>query len=421
MKMTLINLPANHLRQPDAQVPLGLLYLAAVLENNKIDVEIKNYSSFTETEAIADLPESGYYGITCVSFQLLQANRFAKLIKGKYPDCKVILGGPGTITDEFVDWKHVDSIVQGEGEITLLKVLSDFDQGIEQKIYAGELFGNLEKLPNPARHLVDYKGGNIFAFNKNYKGSESSQIITSRGCPYSCAYCAAADNKVRFRNVESVVDEIKQCVTDFGIKQFRIADDHFFANKKRVIKFAELVGDLDIVFRISTRVKPLDFELLQLLQQAGLKEISLGIESFDDRVLRGLNKGTTAKDNVKALEICEKVGLVTRLLMMIGTPFQTNRTVKINIDYLLNVPFYIVCCTHFIPIPGSDCWYNPNKYEIEITDKNLDNYNFYAFDKDGRREFKEVFRLIGRDMNSVRAENEYFMDFLESLGKLNMG
>ena len=118
MKITLIYLPHPYLKQPDAQAPLGIMYLASVIEENEFEVEIKNYSSYLTYEAIADLNESDFYGITVTSLELPQANRFAYLIKEKFPEAIIGLGGPGTYTEEFVDWSVVDTICKGEGEIS---------------------------------------------------------------------------------------------------------------------------------------------------------------------------------------------------------------------------------------------------------------------------------------------------------------
>ncbi|MCK9544164.1 MAG: radical SAM protein [Novosphingobium sp.] len=364
MKICLIYLPHPYLVDPEAQAPLGLLYIASSLEQTKQhDVILKNYSSYTEEEAINDLPECDVYGITVTALELLQSNDFAKKIKNKYPNSKVILGGPGTFSDQYVDWIVIDSILKGEGEITIHTILDDILLGNEQKIYKGEVVKNLDIIPFPARHLLkDKQGGHIFAnhttfdktFSMEYKGKGTTSILTSRGCGWGCSFCSSPgmNQKLRFRSPQNVYNEIKHIVDTYKIKQFRFSDEMFTANKKHVLEICELIKPLGIVWRISARVKPLSMEILKAMKKAGCVEISFGVESFDDDVLKGLNKGTTAEDNAKALQMAKDAGLMVRVLFMIRTPWQTIDTVYKNIDWLKKVPYDTIACTSFVPLPG---------------------------------------------------------------------
>jgi radical SAM superfamily enzyme YgiQ (UPF0313 family) len=425
MKIVLIYLPHPYLSQPDAQAPLGLMYIAAVLQNNAIDVEICSFSSYLTHEAISALPEADIYGITVTSLELPQANRFAHLIRERFFDSKIILGGPGTVSSEFVDWNVIDSICLGDGENAILKIVRDFP-GLKKK-YIGTRFSSLDDIPFPARHLLNGKlGGNIFAYNKNYKDGGSTVILTTRGCPFNCGFCTAPllrdfNHGIKYRSAKNIHDEIKEVIETYNIKQFRFSDDMFTANSKRAMEIAEKIGSLDIVWRISCRVKPFDEELARVLYNAGCVEMSFGIESFDNHVLKLLRKGTTSEDNVRALEICDRVGIKTRVLFMIRTPGQTRNTIKENIKWLNRVPYNIIACTSFVPIPGCDIWYHPQRYDIEILNRNLDDYNFYFFSSHGENKLKDVIKLKGRSLEEVNHETIEFREYIKSTGKVNTG
>lgn len=428
MKVVFIYLPHPYLKQPDSQIPLGILYLASVLEQEGIDVEVKNYSSVLTYQAIEDLPEADLYGITATSVELLQANRFAHLIKEKYPKSKIGIGGPGAITDEFIDRGVIDFACKGEGELAIRPIVYDLAKNRLKKVYIGKPVLDLDALPLPARHLLkDNLGGNVFANNKNYHEGGSTVLLTSRGCPHRCAFCVNpkltefGGGKVRFRSVESVRQEIDQIVSQYGIKQFRISDDQFTTNKRRMAKMCEMLSSLDIVWRISARTKFFDLETAKLLYDGGCREVSFGVESFDDDVLRILNKGVTAKENAKGLEMADKAGLMARALFMIRTPGQTSKTVPLNIKWLERVPYNLAACTMFMPMPGSDVWYHPEKYGVEILNRNLDEYNICFYDSRGVRELKDIIRLKGRDAKEVDEESIEFKNYLEGLGKLNIG
>ena len=425
MKIVLIYLPHPYLRQPDAQAPLGVMYLARVLLDANHDVEIRNYSSKLTYEALADLPEADLYGITITSLELPQANRFAHLVKEKFYKSKVVLGGPGTLAQELVDWNVIDSICKGDGENAILDMVRDHPN--LKRIYVGRPVKNLDDIPFPARYLLkDNLGGNIFAYNKNYLEGGSTVIITSRGCPFNCTFCSApllrqTSCGMRYRSAENIYHEISNVITGYGIKQFRFSDDMFTANKERAIRIARTIKPLNIAWRISTRVKPFDEEMAKELYDAGCKEMSFGIESFDDHVLKVLKKGTTAEDNARALEICHKVGIKTRVLFMIRTPGQTNTTVRTNIEWLEKIPYDIIACTSFVPIPGCDIWYHPERYNIEILNRNLDDYNFYFFSSYGENRLKDVIKIKDRTLDELNNETIEFREYLKSTGKLNEG
>ena len=432
MKTLFLYLPHPYLKSPMAQIPLGLLYLAAVLEKQKMNVDVKNYSNHTTLTAIHDLPLADVYGITVTALELPQANMFAQKIKEKYPNSKVILGGPGTFSDEYVDWKYIDSILKGEGEITILTMLNDVLLGNLKKIYIGEPVKDLDALPFPARHLLkDNLGEHIFAgrttydktFRMEFKGKGSTAIITSRGCPFRCSFCSAPslNYKMRFRSPENIYKEIKHIYDTYKIKQYRFSDEMFTANKEHVKKICELIKPLGIVWRISARVKPLDLETLKIMKSAGCVEISFGIESFDDQVLKGLNKCTTAEDNAKAMKMAKEAGLMVRALFMIRTPYQRLETILINISWLLKVPYDTIAVTSFVPLPGSDIWENPDKYNIEILNKNLDNYNFYFYGSEGKNELKDIIKIKDRSLEEFNAESEEFRKWIEEQGKVNRG
>lgn len=425
LRVVLIYLPHPYLKQPDAQAPIGILYLAALLEEAGIEVQVRNYSTSHTWDALADLPAADFYGISVTSLELMQANRFAHLIKEKFGNCAVTLGGPGTYCEEFIDWGVIDSICKGDGEEALFLMLEDHAQKKLQRVYQLPPYRHIDSLPFPARHLLgSQQGGNIFAYNARYKPGDSTVLVTSRGCPFHCAFCSSpffTNNKVRFRDPQKVFQEVKQVKTDFGIQQFRISDDMFMANPQRVLALCDLLEPLEIVWRISTRVKPLDEYVYRRMFETGCREVSFGVESFDNNVLRVLKKETTAEDNARALELASRIGIRTRVLFMIRTPGQTSTTVPENIRWLERVPYDIICCTSFVPIPGSDIWLNPEAYDIEILNRNLDDYNFYFFGSRGENEMKDIIKIKDRPLDVFNQESQDFRDYLLGTGKLNVG
>jgi radical SAM superfamily enzyme YgiQ (UPF0313 family) len=422
----LISLPKPFLKQPEAQASLGLLYLAASLREQNRSVSIENYATLSEDEAISVLPSAKIFGITTTSLEILQANSFSKKIKEKYPDAKVIIGGPGSYSKEFIDFSTIDAICYGDGEYAIHTILQDAENNALHKEYIGGMVRDLDTLPLPARDLLrDNQGGNIFAYGKKYAEGKSTIILSSRGCVHQCSFCSAPklthSRKLRFRSPEKVAEEIRHVKKTYGIKQFRFSDDMFTASEKRTLDLCAAIEKEEVFWRISCRVKPLTRRMLQAMYKAGCRELSFGIESFDDNVLKTLNKKATALDNMAALSMAHYYGFSTRILMMIRTPGQTPETIIKNIECLKKIPYSIVACTAFIPIPGSDVWDNPDKYNIEILDKDLNKYNFYMYNDNGRRKIDPIINIKGRDVDEFHEESEFFRDWLEDTGKVNKG
>jgi radical SAM superfamily enzyme YgiQ (UPF0313 family) len=418
MRITFIFLPAPYLVKPDMYAPLGIMALAAVLEKQGETVGLENYSAYSMEEAIDHLPEREIYGITATSLELSIANEFAGRIKEKYPKSTVILGGPGAVTPEYLDKSVIDSICIGEGEITIQEMVHDYKEGILKKIYHGKPLEDLDSVPFPARHLAkDKLGDDILVSNPG----PGALLMASRGCPFNCTFCATTRKNIRFRSIESVVEEIKTLIRDFGMRRFRFADDLLAADQRRMKKLAKLLEPLDIQWRTSNRAKPISMDRLKAMYDSGCREANFGVESFDNNVLRMLNKGTTAKDNARACELSTKAGMVTRVLFMIRTPGQTARTVPTNIKWLEKIPYDAISCTVFMPLPGSQIWAQPERFDIEILTRDLDKYNVSFWAPEGKRTWPDIIKIKGRSLKAINRETEEFREYLIATGKLNLG
>ena len=433
-RINLVYLPHPYLNDPIAQLPLGILYVASSLKKNNYRVIVSNLSSYkSNSEAIQSLKEADVFGITITSLELIQANEFAKELKTRFPKCKIILGGAGTFTPEYIDWNYIDSICQGEGEITILEMIKDAKSNSLKRIYKGIVVKDLDSIPYPDRESIGTLklGGHIFANHKTYdktfsvdfKNKGTTTIITSRGCPFKCSFCAAPaiNYNMRFRNPKEVYKEIKYLYDKYKIKQYRFSDEMFTANPKHVKEVCELIKPLGLVWRISARVKPLSLDILKTMRSAGCMEISFGVESFDNDVLKVLNKGTTAQDNLKAIYMAKKAGMMVRILFMIRTPGQTPNTIKRNIECLTGLDYDTIAVTSFVPLPGSEIWNNPDKFNVEILNKNLEDYNFYFFGSSGKNKLKDIIKLKDRSLKELNEESEYFRQWIEANGRINRG
>jgi len=387
VRICFINPPRPWLVNPHAQAPIGILYLAAALERAGHDVRIVNCAGHQQAR---QLNVADVYCITGTWLDVPQVNEIAEFLKGTFGRCRILVGGPIALSpDELSD--DIDVIVRGEAEADILSIV-DMESIPCSGLYTCEPPDDLDALPFPARHLwAGPFGGNVFIGGENYFGGGSTTILSSRGCPYDCAFCASsalAPRKVRFRSAESVVEEMEQCVVDFGVRQFRFSDENFNACLHRVealcdaIMSSKILGHGDgVAWRASIAVRPINVGTFDYMADAGCKEVSIGVESADSAVLELICPAKLKSPNgaVKALAMATSAGLKTRALMMVGTPGENADTARLNIDFMHDIcntlpgPWSTeralcdaLAVTVFTPMPGSDIYNHPERYGCRI-------------------------------------------------------
>ncbi len=370
MKATLINPPRSYLIEPEAQAPMGLLYIAAVLEEEGWEVQYVDLA-FTD-----EIPEADLYGITATSADYPDAVEVAKSLKDR--DGLTILGGRhvtgvgGQVDGVFDAW------VSGEGERGIRQIVEDFPS--LAKGYLCSPIEDLDTIPFPARHLLPVQGKNVFAYKKRYWEGETTCLLTMRGCPFKCAFCTAGGERVRYRSVDNVMAEIEHVIENYGIREFRLSDDTFTLNRERLLELLPRMKECDIYWRASVRARPLDPELLELMADSGCVELSYGIESGDQRVLDRVNKGVTLEHSETAMRWSKEAGITVRALMIAGLPGEGPNSAYKTIEFMEKTRQYwdIAALTNFVPLPGSPIWDRPQDFGVTKI-KEIDDFNFYLW------------------------------------------
>lgn len=385
MKILLINPPAeNTLKGNNPTIideergfnpPLGLLYLAGYLENytshqvEVLDSQVEQIS-YKEIEARIREKMPDVVGITALTFTLIDVLKTAKVAKNISQEIKVVLGGPHVYIypEETISFKEVDFLVLGEGELTFTELVNHIDdlerlkkvKGLvfksNGKIYQTELrelMTNLDALPHPARHLVPYKKySSLMA-----KRQPITTMITSRGCPYKCSFCARPHlgKQFRARSAKNVVQEMQECV-NLGINEFLIYDDTFSIDRQRVLDICDeiMTKKLDIGWDIRVRVDTVDEEMLKKLKQAHCERIHYGVEAGTEKILKVLKKGIHLEQVKEAFRLTKKVGISTLAYFMIGSPTETKEDIlqTIKLAKKLNPDFVHITITTPFPATG---------------------------------------------------------------------
>lgn len=365
-KICLIQPPNPLLASPEMYFPLSLLYLGAVLEKHGHQVSIFDLRRLRATLDIMDFPKADFYGITATTGEIKYAKTIAKLLKKKYPGCVTIIGGahPSLLSKDCVD--DFDYVVVGEGERAILTIV---ETNPSPGIIGGSAIYHLDTLPFPARHLLPEPAvftNNLFPGEKYGTGPKATSVISSRGCPYNCAFCANIPQPVRFRKPEPFVSEIKYLQDHYDCHHFRFLDDTFTLDKGRVLEICERLEPLKVHYKCHTRSNLLDEETCRAFKKSGCEEMGLGVETADNDVLELINKRETVEDHKNAVRLIKEAGMRAKVYWMTSLPGETWKTIKLNKQFMRETKPDKFTVSVFMPYPGCDIAKHPLKYGVEI-------------------------------------------------------
>jgi anaerobic magnesium-protoporphyrin IX monomethyl ester cyclase len=383
MKTLLINPPQTFFPgsdPPAANLPLGLLYIAAVLDEAGYKPEILDaFMTDFPFRNIGDITEVGMpYGkikeeiprrkpdivgianpFTC---QVEHAVRVADIVKEVDSSILTVVGGPHVtvVPVDFLEQaKNVDIVVIGEGEHTMLDLARFFEgkkkiadvQGIAHRRDENVVLNsprpfnkNLDELPYPAYHLVDmeqYLNPKRIEY-RSFQGRALS-MITSRGCPFNCSFCSVhlhMGKTFRAHSADYVVDHIEHVVNKYRVKTIYFEDDNLTFDIKRFEAICDKVIEKGIKFQWETpngiRADYLTLSLLKKMKKSGCQSVFVGIESGDQYVLDNIiGKSLKLKNVIKFAEMAKKIGLKTGAFYVIGFPGETKENMKNTIDFAL--------------------------------------------------------------------------------------
>lgn len=375
MKITLIY--AGVFEGNNVVPPLGIMYIAAVLEKAGHRIQILDVDPFHE-EYIGKIRAFGPRLIG-VGFLTTAYPRVRKLIpdlKAHFPDAIYCCGGPHAtaLPREVMEEFDFDFVVIGEGELTMVEACERLDQGLDLEGVRGlqykkgetivsnplrPLIEDLDSLPLPARHLTDY-ATRYLTYPGVLRGRwlKSTVITASRGCPFSCNYCSVNTifgRKQRLRSVANVMMELKHLVQTYGIKGLYFIDSSFSINRKWVIELSRALSasGLNLVWGCNSRVDTISEDMLVEMKKAGCYSFDFGVESGSERILRIMNKSITIDQVLKAYALVKKAGMQTSAYFMLGNIGETLEDAEKTFELAkkLNANYTIFYYT--TPFPGT--------------------------------------------------------------------
>lgn len=379
MKIVLIDPPPKHrIEQHDVRgwPHLGLAYIAAYLRSKGIScvpVDAK-YQRLGLDEVMARVLSASpdIVGITAMTHEIKQANEVAERVKKALPSATTVIGGAHATalpTRTLAEFPAFDVAVSGEGEITLLELANALEhggslaevRGIAYRTGNGihqndtrEFIQDLDALPFPAWDL--------------YPRSERYPILTARGCPFGCNFCMRVmGNRVRKRSPESVIAELKDCVSTYSPGLIHFMDETLTLDRAHLDRLLDLMLEAGLQKKIrwdaQTRADLGDYELFRKMRFAGCEWLGIGVESGNESVLKASGKRITLNKAASAVGAAKRAGLKTDGYFIIGHPYETPKTAQDTINFAARLNPTRVTIGIMVPYPGTEI------YEMATTGK----------------------------------------------------
>ena len=375
-RVTLVNPPYPKGAPQSLFLPLGLGYLAAVLEENQYEVNVIDCQTLRLTqqqfEAELSRQNADIVGVTASTLTFWPAVDVAKTAKKLLPNALAIIGGSHVSAlpeQTLATVPEADIVVRGEGERTMLELADYASKGSVKSLssIAGityrqngqiaktvdrEFIQSLDELPHPAYHHFPLEKYSMAG--KNYL-----PIITSRGCPFQCTFCLASKicgTKFRTRSPAKVLDELEWLRDTHHADVVAFYDDSFTFDKQR----AEAICDemkarrFDLPWDCRTRVDLINKEILIKLRDANCQLIHFGVESGSQKMLDAMKKRTTVEKNAWAIKLAKEVGISVAISVVVGYPGETETELQQTFDFIKRTkPDFVYVC-QAIPYPGTE-------------------------------------------------------------------
>ena len=355
---------------------LGFQYLSAVLEQAGYKVEIWDQSfSYFSFNTFLDQIKSGDYlfvGFYAADSMLAKICQYIEDIKQSY-DINIVVGGPGTMYPRPYLKAGADVLCIGEGEVTVLEIVDYLngnrtrrdmkgvcwmDEG--QVVYAPpqNLIQDMDSIPFPDRTKIDVRSyHDYYIYNMR---TPYVTMMAARGCAYQCSFCTSHEvwrKKVRTRSPENVVAEIDHLVCDYGVKYISFQDDVFAPNIKWLKVFTTLLKSRQYDLKWMCILHPMSFrknreEALDMLKGAGCDCISMGLQSSDPVVLKGICRNSDEPSNAfDLIQKAKKRGFLTSMGCIFGLPGDTIESLEGTVNYIMDckphhAEFYTLTVLH---------------------------------------------------------------------------
>ncbi len=343
---------------------IAVRYLTRSCEAKGIDCDFCEFTINEPKERIIEklyMSDCDVYGFSCYIWNVGRVLELCQNLKQLKPECTIILGGPEVSFDAekvLLENQFIDFVVCGEGEIAIPELVENVPD--DRQIIYGRKSETMEEL------LFPYTDEDL---EKIVKGEKLVYYETSRGCPFSCAYClSSVDQGVRFLNFDRVKTELKRFV-DAGVMTVKFVDRTFNADKNRALEIwkycLELGGETCFHFEIGADL--ISQDAIEVLKEApkGKFQFEIGVQSTNDRTISEISRTmnlNVLERNVR--ELREKTNVMLHLDLIAGLPYEDFETFKKSFNQVYNMNPHVLQLGFLKLLKGSELRRNSEKYDI---------------------------------------------------------
>lgn len=359
---------------------MGLMYIAAVLKmaghEPKIYDYCRDHRDLHLLKGIITDWQPDFIGISIIVTELENTKRIMGMIRHLLPKIPVTFGGPWPSVNpqEAIKTFGADFVVMGEGELVFPELIDAIKNGRSMGLIPGMAFmvdgqvkinpgqplteEELNALPFPAWELLDHS-----LYAKMLSGAgvgcrSYMAIVTSRGCPFKCAYCHRTMGKVfRKRTAESVLAEMEELRFKHGFKEFEIVDDCFNLDRERMYAILngirERLGDVKLHFGNGLRTDMLEPEDMLVFKHAGTVSAGFAIETSSPRLQKLIHKNLNIDKAVLAINAAVKAGIYSTGFFMIGFPTETYGEASATVEFAVRSSLHRASFMLVTPFAGS--------------------------------------------------------------------
>ncbi len=368
------------------QPSIGYAYIASVLRKNGFSVSILDayVSQLDVEEILGEIEARGtdLLGISVLTTSIDVVEQLIRAVRTRFPHIKIVLGNmhASLFSEELLSADLADCIVHREGEYTMLELVRALEEGSDLGDIQGISYrhdGNiihtpvrpfiedLDNLPFPAWDLFPLESYTTDPRTEIIPGKTERLILATRGCPNACSFCSsrterALGSRYRMRSPGNIVDEIEYMHECYNSEVFSFMDMAFPLKKSHAMGvFREMIDrgvNKKVVWCTECRVKPIDYETLKAMREAGCVRVNFGIESGSDRILKVLKKGFTVDDVRRAVRLAKKAGIEVDGMFMMGIPGETERDIKATVELAIELDVRYAIFNIFVPYPGCELY-----------------------------------------------------------------
>lgn len=372
--------------------PIGIGFLVTSLrrkgfKDSHIIDGVKEHLTLEKFKSLILSKNPDVVGIQVFSSDVAMCQKYAKLLRKISPNTILIIGGAhvsGVGKEIFNDFPEAHFAFRAEAEKGLPMLIKLLEGGRlvkksiafeylekipgliwknKNKIILNDIYleHNLDSLGLPAWDLMDIRTYPQAPQGAIFRNWPIAPILTSRGCPYNCTYCAnklGMGQVVRSRSINNIIKEVKLLYYTYGARELHIIDDTFTQNKEKVIEFCKILIKnkikMTIAFPNGVRLNTLDKEVLSWLKKAGCYSITVGIESGSDKILKDMRKALTTKIIKEKLDLIKQAKIDAAGFFILGYPTETKEDIIKTIKFAKQLPLKRVHFSAFLPLPGTD-------------------------------------------------------------------